>query len=256
MPVRGAASTDSGVLMAMSKLNSMQLTADHSVAQLGPGLRWGAVYDWLAQYNLYVLGGRYFPVGVPGLLLGGGISYFSQQHGWAVNNVVNFEVVTADSEIIEANAHSNSDLFWALKGGSNNFGIVTRFDCKTYPTNLVWGGSATVNPPQFGQFLSAVQSFVSPGGGSEDTKAAVVPAILIVPGTKSVSASLTIFHDSNDPAPASLRNFTSIPTNDSTYGVRRYSDLADETAVYGDRSFRYALHHSPLNQSRCVPFLH
>jgi hypothetical protein len=57
--------------------------------------------------------------------LGGGISYFSQQRGWAANNIVNYEVVTASSKVIQVNAQSHSDLFWALKGGSNNFGIVT-----------------------------------------------------------------------------------------------------------------------------------
>lgn len=241
MPIKGAASTDSGVLIAMSKLNSLQLTENQSIAQIGPGNRWGQVYEWLSPYNLYVVGGRYFPVGVPGLSLGGGISYFSQQRGWAANNIVNYEVVTANSKVIQVNAQSHSDLFWALKGGSNNFGIVTRFDCKTYPTNQIFGGSATVRTPQLGDFLNAVTSFVERGGGSDDPKAAIVAAILITPATKTVEAYVNLFHDGDDPAPHALQNFTKIPTNDSNYKLLTFNNYTEETVIYGDRSLRYVL---------------
>lgn len=70
----------------------------------------------------------------------GGISFFSNLHGWACDNVANYEVVIASGDIINANPTSHPDLFWALRGGGNNFGLVTRFDTYAYPQGLMWGG--------------------------------------------------------------------------------------------------------------------
>ena len=139
MPVPGAAGITNGVLISTQKLDSMHLTNSQKTAHLGPGLRWGAVYDWISLYNLGVVGGRYDPVGVSRLLLGGGINYFGSQYGWATNGVSNFKVVLANSLIVDANARSNPGLFWTLKGGSSNFGIVTRFDLITFPVASRYG---------------------------------------------------------------------------------------------------------------------
>ena len=70
----------------------------------------------------------------------GGLSYFSARKGFASDNVVNFEVVLANGEVVNANATSNSGLWWALKGGSNNFGVVTRFDLRAFQQGSFWGG--------------------------------------------------------------------------------------------------------------------
>ena len=72
MPVKGAASTNQGVLVVLTKMKEMSMSADHSVASLGPGLTWLEVYDWITQFGKAIPGGRYAPVGVSGLLLGGG----------------------------------------------------------------------------------------------------------------------------------------------------------------------------------------
>ena len=76
MPVPEAAGISDGVLISTEKLNFMQLTKDNRIAQLGPGLRWGAGHDWISQYNLGLAGGRYDPVRVPWFLLGESINYF------------------------------------------------------------------------------------------------------------------------------------------------------------------------------------
>ncbi|KAF5862543.1 hypothetical protein ETB97_011540 [Aspergillus alliaceus] len=108
------------------------------------------VYDYVAQYGRAVNGGRYGQVGVGGLLLGGGIGYFSSQVGWGANSVVQYEVVLPDSSIVLVNAASHPVLFWALKGGSNYFGIVTRFDMKTIPmgdafySGKIWTSASTL----------------------------------------------------------------------------------------------------------------
>ncbi|MCJ1405575.1 hypothetical protein MMC11_008803 [Xylographa trunciseda] len=134
-----------GILIDMQKLNQITLSSDHTVASLGPGGRWGDVYQALDPYGLSVIGGRIPHVGVGGLILGGGYFHFSAKYGLAADNVKNFEIVLANGTITNANLQQNTDLFWALKGGGPNFGIVTRFDMYTVPIRNIWY-SLTVYP--------------------------------------------------------------------------------------------------------------
>jgi FAD/FMN-containing dehydrogenase len=92
MPIPGYANTIGGVLIALTDLNTIQLSADKSSVSVGPGRRWEEVYAYLEPSGLVVLGGRVGIVGVPGLLLGGGISFYSNQHGFASDNVIAYEV--------------------------------------------------------------------------------------------------------------------------------------------------------------------
>ncbi|KAI1654038.1 putative FAD-binding oxidoreductase [Daldinia decipiens] len=138
--VPGAANINRGVLIDLVNFNSVDYDADKKVAVVGSGLRWKEVYTSLDQYNVTVAGGRVLDVGVGGLTLGGGLSYLTDLYGLVCDNVVNYEVVTSTGAVINANAESNPDLFWALKGGINNFGIVTKFTLKTYDIHNVWGG--------------------------------------------------------------------------------------------------------------------
>ncbi|KAF2744284.1 Glucooligosaccharide oxidase [Sporormia fimetaria CBS 119925] len=137
-PNPGASSTgEPGILIDLQNLKQVSLSADKKAVSLGPGGRWGEVYAALDPSGLSVIGGRIPQVGVGGLILGGGFFHFSGQYGLAADNVKNFEVVLADGRIVNANSAQNSDLFWALKGGGPNFGIVTKFDVFTTP-NKIW----------------------------------------------------------------------------------------------------------------------
>jgi FAD/FMN-containing dehydrogenase len=92
----------------------------------------------------------------------GGISFTSPERGWACDSVVNFQVVLANGEIVNANATSRSDLFTALKGGQTNFGIVTRFDLKLYPGGALWGGRIAFAPEADTALVSAFTDFKNP----------------------------------------------------------------------------------------------
>jgi FAD/FMN-containing dehydrogenase len=92
MPIPGYAGTNDGVLVALTKLNGLTLSRDKSVLSVGPGRTWGEVYTFLEPHGLIAVGGRVGAVGVPGLILGGGISFYSSQHGFASDNVIAFEV--------------------------------------------------------------------------------------------------------------------------------------------------------------------
>ncbi|KAJ8508277.1 hypothetical protein ONZ45_g9436 [Pleurotus djamor] len=137
----GAANIDSpGIAIDLRRMNGISLSADGQVASLGPGNTWGAVYDALDPLGVTVVGGRSNTVGV-----GGGFSNLSPEHGFASDNVVNYEVVVSDGRILNANQTSNTDLYWGLKGGSTNLGIITRFDVKAYPLTPKWGGTRGYN---------------------------------------------------------------------------------------------------------------
>ncbi|KAF2237141.1 putative 6-hydroxy-D-nicotine oxidase [Viridothelium virens] len=127
-----------GVLIDLRRLNQVTVSEDQKVVSLGPGGIWGDVYAALDAYDFSVIGGRLPNIGVGGLILGGGLFHFSAQFGLAADNVKNFEIVLGDGTITNANAEENSDLWWALKGGSSNFGIVTRFDVYTVPVKHIW----------------------------------------------------------------------------------------------------------------------
>ncbi|KAL0959079.1 hypothetical protein HGRIS_014378 [Hohenbuehelia grisea] len=131
---------DHGFTMDLGGLRHLILSGNREIVSVGPGLRWGEVYHALLPHNLTAAGGRSSDVGIGGFLLGGGISFLSLEHGFGSDNVKEYEVVLTNGSVVLANKSTRSDLFWALKGGSTNFGIVTRFDLVTFPTVGAWGG--------------------------------------------------------------------------------------------------------------------
>ena len=137
-----ANSAPHGITLDLRGLHSIDLSADKSSVSVGTGATWDAIYTKLDILGLSVAGGRVAVVGVGGLILGGGISYFGPREGWTCNQATSFEVVLADGSIVEANEQQNADLWWGLRGGSNNFGIVTRVNLPTFKQGLLWSISA------------------------------------------------------------------------------------------------------------------
>lgn len=132
-PGAGFANIADGLVIDITSLNSVTANEDHSIASVGAGAKWAEVYSALESLDKTVAGGRIGAVGVGGLTLGGGISFFSPQVGFTCDTVTNFEIVLASGELVNSNESSHPDLFRALKGGMNNFGVVTRIDFKTLP---------------------------------------------------------------------------------------------------------------------------
>lgn len=145
-------------------MNATTYDVESRTASIHPGCRWKPVFETLAEYGVAVTGGRDSDVGAGGFILGGGNSFWSASHGWACDNVVNFEVVLADGSIVNANAEEHADLWIALKGGSGNFGIVTRFDMKSIeysnPQNHIYGGTLSFSPESTKEAITALVDFV------------------------------------------------------------------------------------------------
>jgi FAD/FMN-containing dehydrogenase len=130
-----------GLLLDLQRMAGVQLSVDGVSAAIGPGARWGDVYaavDAATASRAIVAGGRVPSIGVGGLVLGGGLSHLSGQFGLVADTARGFEVALANGSVVDATAEANADLFWALKGGGPNFGIVTRYDLYTLPVSTLW----------------------------------------------------------------------------------------------------------------------
>lgn len=137
-PWPGANDIHQGITLDLSFINEVGLSEDRSFVRLGSGALWSDAYDALNGTGIAFTGGRVPGVGVGGLALGGGYSFFTPSHGFVADNVLNYEIVLASGEIKNVNKTHSSDLFMALKGGSSNFGIVTRFDISAFEQDDVY----------------------------------------------------------------------------------------------------------------------
>lgn len=138
MPFAGANNIDGGVVLDLSRINDTQLSVNQKTVSIGPGSTWQAAADKLNGTGIGIPTGRCPSTAVGGVTLGGGISFFAPKLGFAADNVLNFQVVLASGEIVNANATSNSDLWIALKGSGGNLGIVTRFDFAAFSQPRLW----------------------------------------------------------------------------------------------------------------------
>ncbi|KAL8708058.1 MAG: hypothetical protein Q9220_006990 [cf. Caloplaca sp. 1 TL-2023] len=243
MPNPGCNNVNGGVLIGTDLMNTTKISTVNGVevAQLGPGLRWANVYKWIAPMGKIVNGGRYSPVGVGGLLIGGGLSYFGSQNGWASDQVLQYELVTADSRILYVTAQSYPQLFWSLKGGSTNFGIVTRYDLKTFPLTDIWAGFVNQDAAHIQPLLDATAQFIAPKtGGSLDDKTAIDVTIFFNATSRLFATTTSLFYNAPvSVAPPALVNFTKIPTTvPSTVHKRSYTDFEVETEYSAVRTFR------------------
>ncbi|MFI5736582.1 FAD-binding oxidoreductase [Kribbella sp. NPDC051587] len=130
---------DDGVVLDLSGLDDV-LVLDERLVRIGGGATWGQVADALAPYGLAISSGDTRSVGVGGLTLSGGIGWKVRKYGLALDQLVAAEVVTADGDVVRASADEHPELFWGLRGGGGNFGVVTAFEFMAHPTTEVLHG--------------------------------------------------------------------------------------------------------------------
>lgn len=151
---------DEGVTIDMGLINQVDYSPLTKIASIGAGALWRDVYSTLEPFGVTAPGGRTSTVGVAGFLTGGGNNFFSAEVGLGCDNVVNFEVVLSSGEIVNANRVTHPDLHKALKGGSSNFGIVTRVDLQTVDIVEIWGGQVVYPIDTTEQHIAAYVKWV------------------------------------------------------------------------------------------------
>ena len=125
--IAGLALSDGGVTLDMSKMRTVEVDVPGMSVRAGPGCTLGDVDRATQEYGLATTLGFVSETGVAGLTLGGGFGYLTRQFGWTVDSLLEVEIVTASGDILRASRDENKDLFWALRGGGGNFGVVTEF---------------------------------------------------------------------------------------------------------------------------------
>jgi hypothetical protein len=138
--VAGFAVCEGGMMIDLSQMKSVRVDPTARTAHAQGGATWGDFDDETLAFGLATTGGVARPTGIAGLTVAGGHGYLVRRFGLACDNLVSVDVVTADGRMLKANATENADLFWAVRGGGGNFGIITSFEYRLHPIGPMLGG--------------------------------------------------------------------------------------------------------------------
>jgi FAD/FMN-containing dehydrogenase len=139
--VPGFGTCDGGVVADLSGMQEVTVDPQSKTARAQGGATWGIFNDATYAHGLATTGGIISTTGIGGLTLGGGIGYLARGAGLSCDNLLSAQVVTADGRIVTASDKDNPDLFWALRGGGGNFGVVTTFDYQLHPVADIYGAA-------------------------------------------------------------------------------------------------------------------
>jgi hypothetical protein len=224
-PNRGFSSVSDGPLISLEKFDQATLNQATGIVDVGPGNRLDGIAAKLQGTGWTFVGGRIGNTGVGGLVLGGGLSYMSAQYGWAASSVLEYTLVLANGTITNVTASSNPDLFKALKGGGNNFGIITNYRLQAHPQGLIWGGNLVFasSPSTSSKLLRAVRDFTE---YNTDDRAAVIVTAERANLNAVDTWILFLFYDAPVVPPDFFKNFTAIDgLTLNTFRQRTYADL-------------------------------
>ena len=138
--VPGFGTSDRGVVIDLVGMRGVRVDPAASTARAEGGATWGDFNAATHAFGLATTGGIISTTGVGGLTLGGGIGYLARGFGLSIDNLISADVVTADGSFVQASQDEHADLFWALRGGGGNFGVVTSFEFRLHPVRDIYGG--------------------------------------------------------------------------------------------------------------------
>ncbi|MDO8615220.1 MAG: FAD-binding oxidoreductase [Dehalococcoidia bacterium] len=157
----GYAVCDDGLMIDLCLMKAITVDPGARTAVAEGGVNWGEFDAATQQHGLAVTGGRIRSTGIAGLTLGSGSGWLERKLGYTVDNMIGAEVVTADGNVIHASADENADLFWGLRGGGGNFGIVTKFEYRLHPIGpIVFGGLLAFPREKAREVLRTYRDFI------------------------------------------------------------------------------------------------
>lgn len=131
--VAGSASNDGGIMIDLSLMKGIRVDAKNQTVHAQGGVTWADLDRETQVFGLAAPGGVVSTTGIAGLTLGGGLGWLRKKHGLSIDNLLSVDIVTADGQFHHANENENPDLFWAVRGGGGNFGVVTSFEYRLHP---------------------------------------------------------------------------------------------------------------------------
>jgi len=172
--VSGKASRDGAIMIDLSQMGSVRVDPTKKTAIAEGGAIWGDFDHETRAFDLVCTGGTVSSTGIGGLTLGGGLGWLMRKYGLACDNLVSADVVTADAQFLTASASENPDLFWALRGGGGNFGVVTSFEFGLHALEPIVGGLTIYPQNQLGDMLHFFKDFTADAPDSVTTMAGVL----------------------------------------------------------------------------------
>ncbi|KAH7318407.1 hypothetical protein B0I35DRAFT_460820 [Stachybotrys elegans] len=235
-PSGRAANVQGGITVDMRDFKGVSLNQDKSIVSIRAGETWSSVYQELEKFNITTTGARASRVGVTGFILGGGLSIFSTQTGFACDSVTEFEIVMPSGDIIYANSEQHTELWTALKGGLNNFGIVTSFKMKTFESKDIWGGVTFYLPTAFPDLMQRACDFVF-----QDMDPNTHVMCSAGYGYGHQGATCVMYHTLGDSGSPSLQPFITLEPqikDMSTMRVSTHSSFSDELSNFSQNGVR------------------
>jgi FAD/FMN-containing dehydrogenase len=156
----GFGTNDGGVVIDLSPMRTVRVDPKAKTGRAGGGTTWGDFNQATHAFGLATTGGIISTTGIAGLTLGGGIGYLSRGFGLSLDNLISADVVTADGSFAVASEKENADLFWALRGGGGNFGVVTSLEYKLHPVKEVYAGPIFYELDAAGELFRFYREFI------------------------------------------------------------------------------------------------
>jgi FAD/FMN-containing dehydrogenase len=180
----GYGTNEGGLVIDLSPMKGIRVDPDARTVSAQGGVLWRELDHETQAYGLATTGGTVSNTGITGLTLGGGLGWLMGKHGLTVDNLISADLVTADGEFRKASAKDNPDLFWALRGGGGNFGVVTSFEYRLHPVTQVLGGMVIYPLDQARDVLRFYRDFC----GTLPDEAEAYAALLTAPQGMPVAA--------------------------------------------------------------------
>lgn len=159
--VAGTATCDAGLVVDFSRMKTIRVDPVRRIARADPGVLLGDFDHETQSFGLATTMGTFSITGIAGLTLGGGLGWLMGKHGLACDNLLSVDVVTADGRLLTASAQENADLFWGVRGGSGNFGVVTSFEYQLHPLGPVLAGLVAYPISQAPQVLRFAREYAA-----------------------------------------------------------------------------------------------
>ena len=189
--VAGRAVADGGLMVSLADMKEITVDPERATATVQGGATWGELNAATATHGLAVTGGVVSTTGIAGYTLGGGLGWLMAKHGLAADNLQAVELVTAGGEVLDVDADSHPDLFWALRGGGGNFGVATTLTYRLHPVGMVTGGLIAHPIEAAGDLFRFYRDAVA--GASDDLS--VFAGLVHAPdGSGAQLAALVVFH--------------------------------------------------------------